>query len=149
MEQFQAKIEKNEKGGAYVIIPFDIEEKYAKKRLKVKATFDGEPYRGSISKYGTPFYFLIVLKDIRAKINKDVGDIITVTFQEDTEPRIVEIPKDVELLFNENQEAKDIYLKLSYTHKKEYIQWINQAKKETTRERRKLKMIEMLLSKKK
>jgi uncharacterized protein YdeI (YjbR/CyaY-like superfamily) len=38
---------------------------------------------------------------------------------------------------------------MSYTHRKEYIRWIEDAKKEETRERRKIKMIEMLLEGKK
>jgi uncharacterized protein YdeI (YjbR/CyaY-like superfamily) len=38
---------------------------------------------------------------------------------------------------------------MSYTHKKEYIRWIEDAKKKETRDRRKIKMIEMLLEGKK
>jgi uncharacterized protein YdeI (YjbR/CyaY-like superfamily) len=38
---------------------------------------------------------------------------------------------------------------MSYTHQKEYIRWINEAKKPETRENRKVKMIEMILEGKK
>jgi len=37
---------------------------------------------------------------------------------------------------------------MSYTHRKEYVNWINEAKKEETRQRRLIKAIEMLLEKK-
>ena len=42
--KFNAKIEDAGKGGAYVIIPFDVEAAFGKKRVKVKATIDGEFY---------------------------------------------------------------------------------------------------------
>jgi uncharacterized protein YdeI (YjbR/CyaY-like superfamily) len=32
------------------------------------------------------------------------------------------------LVFNENPEAKILFDKMSYTHKKEYIRWIEEAK---------------------
>lgn len=40
------------KGGAYVIFPYDIREEFGKGRVKVHATFDGEPYDGSIVNMG-------------------------------------------------------------------------------------------------
>ena len=36
------------KGGAYVAFPYDIREEFGKGRVKVHATFDGEPYEGSM-----------------------------------------------------------------------------------------------------
>jgi len=59
------------------------------------------------------------------------------------------VPEDVQELLNQNPKAKELYDSMSYTHKKEYIRWIEEAKKEETRERRKIKMIEMLLEGKK
>ena len=46
-------------------------------------------------------------------------------------------------------EVKKFFEQLSYTHKKEYVQWIEGAKKQETRERRMLKSIEMMKSGKK
>ena len=37
-----------EKGGAYVIFPWNIREEFGKGRVKVHATFNGTPYDGSI-----------------------------------------------------------------------------------------------------
>lgn len=68
---------------------------------------------------------------------------------EDKEERVVTVPDDVQELLNQNEKAKEFYNKMSYTHRKEYIRWIEEAKKEETRERRKIKMIEMLLEGKK
>jgi uncharacterized protein YdeI (YjbR/CyaY-like superfamily) len=42
-----------------------------------------------------------------------------------------------------------MYQKMSYTHRKEYMRWITEAKKPETRENRKVKLIEMILAGKK
>ena len=43
----------------------------------------------------------------------------------------------------------ELFDKMSYTHRKEYIRWITDAKKPETRENRKVKMTEMILAGKK
>ncbi|MGA7304912.1 MAG: YdeI/OmpD-associated family protein, partial [Rhodothermales bacterium] len=73
------------------------------------------------------------------------GDEVKVTVEEDLDPRVVKVPSDVKRLLKQHPEAGKFFEGLSYTHKKEYIQWIEEAKKPETRERRKEKMIEMLL----
>ena len=61
-------------GGAYVTVPFDVEAVFGKKRVKVKATIDGQPYQGSLVRMGEPCHLLPVRKDIRARIGKGMGD---------------------------------------------------------------------------
>ncbi len=85
--QFQASIHEGKGGGAFVPVPFDIKKEFGKGRLKVNATFDGEPYTGSIVNMGfkntdgTVCYILGILKDIRKKINKDIGDVVDVKIE--------------------------------------------------------------------
>ncbi|MFJ1365090.1 YdeI/OmpD-associated family protein [Capnocytophaga canimorsus] len=55
---------------------------------------------------------------------------------------------DIENILKETPEAYAVFQKLSPSHKNEYIQWINEAKKQETKERRLEKMISMLLNKK-
>ena len=88
MFQFEAEIKKvRDMDGAYVEMPFDIRDTYGKGRVKVHATFGGEPYDGSIVNMGikhddgTICYILGLRKDIRAKINKQPGDSVMVTIQ--------------------------------------------------------------------
>ena len=50
--------------------------------VKVRATFDGQPYDGSLVRMGTPGHILGVRRDIRAKIGKQPGDVVSVTVQE-------------------------------------------------------------------
>ena len=66
---------------AYAEVPYDIFEIYGKRRLKVHASFDGEPYDGLVLKMGTPCYIIGIRKDIRARIGKQPGDTVHVTLK--------------------------------------------------------------------
>ncbi|WP_195267790.1 DUF1905 domain-containing protein [Eubacterium sp. 1001713B170207_170306_E7] len=68
--------------GAYIEIPFDVKETFGKGRVKVHATFDNEPYDGSLVRMKTPCHILGIRKDIREKIGKQPGDTVHVTLKE-------------------------------------------------------------------
>ena len=68
--------------GAYVEFPHDVRAAFGKGRVKVRATFDGVPYDGSLVRMGTPGHILGLRKDIRAKIGKGPGDTVHVTLRE-------------------------------------------------------------------
>jgi len=87
--QFEAIINKvSDQDGAYVAVPFDIKAVFGKGRVKVHATFDGEPYDGSIVNMGVKnadgsiCYIIDIRKDIRAKIGKQPGDVVVVSIKE-------------------------------------------------------------------
>lgn len=83
---FTATIERSgDMDAAYVRVPIDIKNEYGKGRLKVEATFDGEPYSGSVVNMGVKdangniCYIIGVTKAIRKTIGKSFGDSIDVT----------------------------------------------------------------------
>jgi hypothetical protein len=87
--EFEAVIQKvPDIDGAYVEFPFDVKAEFGKGRVKVRATFDGEPYDGSIVNMGVKnadgsvCYIIGLRKNIRAKIGKQPGDKIHVTIKE-------------------------------------------------------------------
>ncbi len=142
--KFKAEILTSDSGGMYVIVPFDVEKEYGKKRVKIIAKIESETYQGSLVRMGTPDHILLMRKDIREKIGKTAGDIVSIEVEEDTAPRVVAVPKDLQKLLDENPKEKSFFQKLSYTHQKEYVQWIEGAKREETRLRRLNKAIEMM-----
>lgn len=143
-QTFTAVIQNAGGGGAFVEVPFDVEEVFGAKKPKVRAMIEGIPYRGLLVRMGGPNHMLIILKGIREQIGKTFGDEITVTVEPDTEPRLIEIPKDLMKELKKDKEAKAFFDKLSYTHQKEYVRWVEEAKKEETRQTRIVKTIEML-----
>ncbi len=81
--EFDAEIKKvPELDGAYIEIPFDVKAEFGRGRVPVTATFDGEPYDGSLVRMKTPCHILGIRKDIRAKIGKQPGDTVHVTIME-------------------------------------------------------------------
>ena len=81
--RFEAVLQKvPDLNGAYVEFPDDVRAEFGKGRVKVRATFDGQPYDGSLVRMGTPGHILGVRRDIRAKIGKQPGDVVSVTVQE-------------------------------------------------------------------
>lgn len=142
--EFWAVIEDAGGGGMFVEVPFDVEATFGKKRVKVKATIDGVPYRGSLVRMGRPCHMLVVLKEIRDKIGKRPGDQVHVVVEEDKEPRLVEVPGDLRQALDADAEVGRFFEGLSYTHQKEYVNWVIEAKRPETRQNRILKVLDML-----
>ncbi len=75
--EFQAvMLPVSDKGGAYIILPYDIRQEFGKGRAKVHATFDGHPYDGSIvnmgmkDEVGNICYIFGIQKTISAAIGR-------------------------------------------------------------------------------
>jgi hypothetical protein len=130
--------------GAGIRIPFDVQEAFGKKgRVPVKCTIDGYPYQGSIVPYGGTYYMGVV-KKIREAIAKTYGDTVHVVMELDDGLRVVKVPEDFAQALTGNEKARQAFEKLSYSHKREYLEWIEGAKKEETRQRRIAKAVEKL-----
>lgn len=144
--RFTATLEDAGGGGVYMAFPYDVKKEFGKGRVPITCTIDGEPYRGTMVKYGTPFHIIIVLKAIRLKIKKGAGDKVKVVLKEDTAVRTVDVPADFKKLLKKNK-LESGFDKMSFTHRKEWMLWINDAKKEETRLRRMERAIEKLKEK--
>lgn len=147
--EFEAIIQGEKMGGAYVTPPFDVEKIFEKKRIPIIATFDGVEYQGTLVRYGSPDFMLLIRKEIQQQIGKGPGDVVFVTIREDLEIRKVEIPEDFRQALAANQQATTFFEKLSFTHQKEYVNWILEAKRPETRRSRIEKAVQMLTDKKK
>ena len=141
---FRGRIQNAGGGGAFVEVPFDVEQTFGSKRPKIKALIEGIPYRGTLVRMGGEHHMLIILKGIREQIGRSFGDEVRIVVEADTEPRTVEIPADLMKELKKNKDAKAFFDKLAYTHRREYVRWIEEAKREETRATRVIKTIEML-----
>jgi hypothetical protein len=143
-QEFKAIIKQHDNiNAAYIEPPFDVKEVFGSKRVKVKATFDGIEYRGSVVNMGG-CYMLGLTQEIRSKIGKGFGDEVFVTLEKDVEERTVEVPEDFAAAMNCDETAVSTFKSLSYTAQKEYVTWINSAKREVTRSERILKAVTLL-----
>jgi hypothetical protein len=151
--KFTAPIRRNTdvaNSSAWIEFPYDLKETYGVGNLvPYKAVFDGRVvYQGSLAKMGGPNAMILLRKDVRAELGKEPGESVEVVVELDDKPRELDIAKDV------MQALRDAGLwekfdALAYTHRKEYAQWIEGAKRPETRLSRIAKMREMLKAGKK
>ncbi len=137
MSEFRASIEEARGGGgAWVQVPPPVvEELGGAGRIPVRATFDGVPYRGSVVSMGGGAMVIGILKDIRTKLGKAIGQEVLVTIELDQGPREVEIPEDLERGLAEAGLAEP-FAGLSFTRRREIAGGVSGAKKPETRKRR-------------
>lgn len=145
-QTFKTVLEKHDKSEATgITIPFDVEKVFGAKRVPVKVKINDAEYRSTVMRMDGR-YMMAVPKVFRNAAGIQAGDEITVIMEKDTEKRKVEIPKDLSDALKKAK-LQDVFSKMSYTHQKEYVNAINEAKKEETRIRRIEKTIEMLKNK--
>jgi uncharacterized protein YdeI (YjbR/CyaY-like superfamily) len=105
---------------------------------------EGIPYRGTLMRMGTECHTLGILKSIREQAGRTFGDEVKVTVELDDEPRLVDVPPELEKALQEDKSAQAAFHSLSYTHRREYVNYILEAKREETRLRRVAKVVEIL-----
>jgi hypothetical protein len=143
METFKGTITLNDGGGAWVEVPEEVVSALGGGgRIPVQATFDGIAYRGSIASMGGCMA-LGILKSIRGELGKGAGDPVTVTVERDAAERTIEVPADFAAALEEAG-LRTSFDALAYSHRREHVNAINDAKKPETRARRITKALEML-----
>jgi Bacteriocin-protection, YdeI or OmpD-Associated/Domain of unknown function (DUF1905) len=143
VREFEAVVGGGEGRLPLVEVPFDVKEAYGTARPKVKATINDVTLRTTISVYGGRSY-VGFRKEIQDAAGIRIGDRIRVRIEPDLEPREIEVPQDLAQALAEDSAASQEFERLSYTHRKEYVQWVVEAKKPGTRQRRVERTIEML-----
>lgn len=143
--EFDAEVE-GAGGGTWVSVPLDLKQTYGKGNLvPIVATFDGRvTYRGSLAKMGGDWPMLLVRSDVRAALGVGIGDRVRVRLELDTEPRVVELPEDAATAVEADQAAAATWEQLAPSHRREYVAWIEEAKRPETRQRRIAQMVERL-----
>jgi hypothetical protein len=144
--EFEAVLEAGDgDGGVFVVVPFSVPEVYGTKgRVPVQATFDGYPYQGSITPLGDGYHALHVLKQIRKAVNKTIGDTVRVTLSRDVVERKMAPPTDLAEQLAKNPTAAAYYDKLAYTHQRDFVRWLEGAKRPETRAHRLAETVELL-----
>ena len=140
---FEATIEAGDRGGAFVFVPFDVKAAFGSGRPRIRALIDGHEYRGSLVNMGRG-HVLGIRKDVRAAIGKDVGNTVRIDVELDTAPREVRVPPELAAVFADAPDAAERFQALSYTHRREYAEWVAEAKKQETRDRRAARAVDML-----
>jgi uncharacterized protein YdeI (YjbR/CyaY-like superfamily) len=115
------------------------------KRFPVAATVNDYTWRTTVTRMGGE-YLLGLSRAVREAAGVEAGDEVAVALSLDTAPREVEIPEALAQALAGDPDAQAAFEKLSYSHRKEYARWVDEAKREETRHRRVEKTLEKLRS---
>ena len=133
-ERFEGTL-KQEGSGTLLEVPFDVRAAFGKARALVRGTVNGHPFRTTVAVYGGR-YFLGFRREIREAAGFGDGDRLSVVLELDDEPRTVELPAELQAVLAADSDARAAFDRLSYTHRREYAEWVSGAKRDETRRAR-------------
>jgi hypothetical protein len=113
-----------------------------KRRVPVNVTLNGVTYRSTIAVYGGKFY-LPARKEIREAAKLAPGKRAHVTLEADTAARTVAVPSDLGRALS-SAKLRPAFDALSFTRRKEHVEWITAAKRPETRAARIAKAVASL-----
>jgi antitoxin component of MazEF toxin-antitoxin module len=129
--RFESTVELGGKTATGIQVPDEVIEALgASKRPPVTITINGYTYRTTAVRMGGAFYVPLAAEN-REAAGVAAGDAITVDIENDTAPREVTLPDDLAAAMDDA--ARTAYDGLSYTHRKEWVRWVEEAKKPETR----------------
>jgi hypothetical protein len=105
-----------------------------KQRPPVRVGLNGVAYRSTVAVYGGRYY-LPVRRELREAAKLAAGKRAKVTLELDTAPRTVTLPRDLSSALTRGG-ARDAFKAMSFSHQREHVNWLAEAKRPDTRETR-------------
>ena len=144
-ERFQTTLQVEGRTATFLEVPLDVPAVFGRARPPVRVTIGGHTYRSTIAVYGGR-YFVPLNRQNREAAGVAAGDEVTVELEADTDERTVTVPDDLRAALDGDEPARAAFDALSYTHRREYVEWIAEAKRQETRRRRVEQTVERLRS---
>jgi hypothetical protein len=142
--KFHTTIKQSGKAATGIVIPDDvIEQLGAGKKPPVKVTVNGYVYRSTVATIDGN-YMVGFSSDHRAASGLNGGDEVDVEIEVDTEPRMIEVPDDLQAALDAEPKAKETFDRLSNSLKGYHVYQVMTAKTDETRQRRIEKSIAIL-----
>ena len=136
--QFIAKFKAHRPKGAWTALALSPEQSASlgsKARVPVVLTVKEKFYRTSAWPNGNGAHVIQINKTMQRETGLSAGDQTKVTLAIDDQPRTVIIPTDLKQALSKTKVADQFSSALAYSHQKEYVDWITEAKREEIRER--------------
>ena len=113
-------------------------------RVPIRGTANGRPFRSSLLPDGRGGFTLVINGPLRSAVGVKKGDWVRVIAEVDSAPRTVRAPRDFRSALEEDPAVRDAFRRLSYSHRKAFVEWIREAKQPGTRSARVARSIEMI-----
>jgi hypothetical protein len=141
---FRATVELNGKTATGIEVPENVVAALGdSKRPAVTVTINGYAYRTTVARMGGRFLVPLSAEN-RAGAGVAAGESVDVRIEADAAPRTVELPADLAEALAANPPARDNFDACAPSHQKEWVRWVEEAKKPETRASRVTKTAEAL-----
>jgi len=124
-------------------LPFDPQREFRTARAPVCVTVNGYTFRTTTMRYGGIDY-VGFNREVRDRAGIRPGDAVALAIELDSDERVVAVPDDLRAALRSAPDAATAFEQLSTTHRKEYVRWVEEAKREATRRARVEKTVAML-----
>ena len=142
--RFRATVELGGKTATGIEVPEDVVAALGSgNRPPVAVTIGGHTYRTTVARMGGRFLIPLSAEN-RTAAGVAAGDQVDVDIALDSGPREVAVPADLTAALAQDEGARATFDGLSYTHRKEWVRWIDEAKRAETRATRLAKTVESL-----
>jgi hypothetical protein len=142
--RFRATVELGGKTATGIEVPEDVVAALGSgNRPPVTVTVGGHSYRTTVARMGGRFLVPLSAEN-RAAAGVAAGDQVEVDIEPDSGPREVAVPADLAEALARDDTARANFDGLSFTHRKEWVRWIEEAKKPETRTTRLARTVESL-----
>jgi len=129
--RFESTVELGGKTATGIRVPDEVVEGLgSSRRPPVTITVNGYTYRTTAVRMGGAFFVPLAAEN-REAAGVAAGDAVTVDIENDTAPREVTLPDDLAAAMD--AAARTAYDALSYSHRKEWVRWVEEAKRPETR----------------
>ncbi len=143
--KFEGEIVEYGKRGFYIDFPFDGKKEFGTRGpVRVKAWYDGHLFLMSLLPKGGGIHWLHIRKEIRKKIAKADGEKVAVVIEQDLNPPEIKVPEYIMWLLEEEPDMLARYNNLSYSMKKNLIDYVTQPKSEEAKVKRVNRFFEIL-----
>lgn len=119
----------------FIPVPFDPKPIFGKVRAPVKVTLNGHTFRSTIASMGG-LVGIPLRKSNREAAGLEGTETLEVRLELDTDKREIEPPADLARALRSIPPAWDRWRELSYTHQREHVEALDDAKRPETRARR-------------
>ena len=142
--KFRATVELGSKTATGIEVPEDLVAALgSSRRPPVTVTIGGHSYRTTVARMGGRFLVPLSAEN-RTAAGVAAGDLVDVDIEPDPTAREVDVPADLAEALARDDAARATFDGLSFTHRKEWVRWVEEAKKAETRATRLAKTVESL-----
>jgi hypothetical protein len=129
--EFRTTVELGGKTATGLRVPDDVVDALGGgKRPPVQVTVGGYSYRTTVAPMGGA-YFVPLAAEHREAAGLAAGQEVDVRLELDTAPRETALPDDLDAALDED--ARTFFSALAPSHRKEWVRWVEEAKKPETR----------------